>query len=93
MALTTGEANLVSNISKAAKILMDQWYTLAVQNNELWAGAANMDTTIVQGDLDSVPSFGGLTTTQLADAQFAMATMLGTLNAQLQALTVLANLP
>ncbi len=93
MALTAGEANLVSFTSKAAKILLDQFYSLETQNNQLYAGAADMDTTITQADLDSVAAFGGLTTTQLADASFAMATILGTINSALQALTVLARLP
>ncbi len=93
MALTAEESNFVSHAHQAAKILLDQYYSLAAQNNELWAGAANFDSTITQGDLDSVASFSGLTTAQLGDAQFAMATILGTVNSALQALTVLANLP
>jgi hypothetical protein len=93
MALTAGEANFISNTAKAAKILMDEFYGLETQNNQLYAGAADFDTTITQGDLDSVASFGGLTTTQVADASFALATILGTINSALQALTVLARLP
>lgn len=66
-----------------------------LQLNTLWAGSPNYDGLITQQEIDSVPEFvaAGLTVQELADAEFALATIKDTINNALPALTVLAKLP
>lgn len=92
MAFTQAESNFVSSSAQTAKALLNLEGQLD-QLNVLWAGSPGYNTSITQGDLDSVASFSGLTTTQLGDAEFAMATILTTIKNALPALTVVANLP
>jgi hypothetical protein len=93
--METVHQNFVSDTSKVAKTLLDELYSKMVQLDALWAGAPNYDALITQGEIDEVPSFlgAGLTTTHLADAEFALATIKNTITNALPALTVLANLP
>ena len=94
MALTTAEANFISRSGGASKALLNL-YSELVQLDQLWAGAPNYDTTITQGDIDSIPSFAesGLTATVLGDAEFALAGIKTAITNALTALTVMANLP
>jgi hypothetical protein len=84
--------DFVSDTAKACKALLDQYGALQ-QLNVLWAGSPDYDALITQGEIDEVPSFAGLTATQLADAEFALASIKDTITNALPALTVLSNLP
>jgi hypothetical protein len=92
--METAHQNFVSKTSYNAKRLLDMYGDLA-QLNVLWAGSPNYDGLIDQASIDSVPSLAGagLTASQLADAEFIMATIKGNIENALPALTVLANLP
>jgi len=95
MALSSAEANFISDSSRAAKILLDDLYSLLVQLDTLWAGAADFDTTITQGDIDSIPSFAqsGLTAAVLGDAEFSLASIKTAITNAMPSFSVLANLP
>lgn len=84
--------NFISDTSQQCQKLLDMYGDLS-QLNVLWAGSPNYDALITQGEIDTVPSLAGLTTTHLADAEFALATIKDTISNALVALTVLANLP
>jgi hypothetical protein len=94
MALSSAEANFISKSGASAKTLLDLYGEL-VQLDQLWAGAADFDATITQGDIDSVPSYtqSGLTATVLGDGEFALAGIKTAITNALPSLTVLANLP
>lgn len=94
MAMSSAHQNFVSKTSNEAKRLLE-FFAQETQLNVLWAGAPNYDQLITQQDIDSVASFAGagLTTQNIADAQFAMATINTTIQNALVALTILANLP
>jgi hypothetical protein len=91
MALTAAETNFVNKSIATANTLISMYGTL-VELDQLWAGAADFDAQITQGDIDTVVAWNGLTTTILGDAQFAMAAMKTSITNALQALSVLANL-
>jgi hypothetical protein len=84
----------ISDTSAQAKKLLEMYGDLA-QLNVLWAGSPNYDALIDQTAINTVPSFAGagLTATNLADAEFILATIKGNIESALVALTVLANLP
>lgn len=92
--MNASHQNFISDTSNAARKLLDMIGELS-QLDVLWSGTPNYDGLITQGEIDTVPGFtgAGLTTTHLADAEFALATIKGTLNGALPALTVLARLP
>jgi hypothetical protein len=83
--------NFISQSGAQAKKLLDMYGDLQ-QINVLWAGSPDYDTLITQGEIDEVESFAGLTAAQLADAEFAMATIKDTITNALPALAVLSNL-
>ena len=91
MALTAPEANFVNRSVAIAAQLIDLYGAL-VQVDQLWAGAADFDTTITQGDIDTVAAWAGLTTTTLNDAEFAIAAIKTSITNALPSLTVLANI-
>lgn len=95
MSMSAAHQNFISNTSGQAKILLDQMLGQLEQLNELWAGSSGYNTAITQEEIDSVPSFAGagLTSQNLADAEFILATIMGNIMNALQALTMLANLP
>lgn len=86
--------NFISRDAQLAKKLLDLYGELQTQNT-LWAGTPNYDAEITQAVIDSVPSFleSELTTTTLADARFAMATIMTTITNALPALTEMSRLP
>jgi hypothetical protein len=84
--------DFISDSAEQCKALLDLYGPLVLLN-VLWAGSPNYDALITQNEIDEVTSFAGLTAGQLADAQFAMATIKDTITNALPALTVLANLP
>lgn len=94
MAMSSAHQNFVSETAARCRVLLAEYGELS-QLNVLWAGTPNYDALITQEEIDSVPSFqgAGLTTQNLADAEFALATILGNINNSLVALTILANLP
>lgn len=92
MALTNAEASFINRNAQAAKTLLDLYGEL-IQLDQLYAGAADFDASITQGDLDSVATYtqSGLTTTVIADAQFGMSAIRTSITNMLAALSVLAN--
>jgi hypothetical protein len=94
MAMPQVQQNFISRSSYTAKRLLDMYGELQ-QLNVLWAGAPNFDGLIDQDAIDTIPSFSDseLTTQTLADAEFALATIMGTITNALPALTQLAALP
>lgn len=91
MALTQAERTFILNSAQVARTLLDNEGKLD-QINVLWAGAPDYHAGITQGDIDSYATFAGLTTDQLADAEFALASILTTIKNALPALTVLGNI-
>lgn len=92
--MNASHQNFISDSGNAAQKLLDMIGELQ-QLDVLWAGSPNYDALITQGEIDTVPTFtgAGLTTTHLADAEFALASIKTTLTNALPALTVLARLP
>lgn len=89
MALTQAEISFIQNTGQAVKGLLAMEGNLD-QLNVLWAGAAQYSTEITQNDLTTSPAFNGLTTQNLADVEFALATVLNTIKAALPAFTTVA---
>jgi hypothetical protein len=79
----------VAASSRTAAKLLDLIGELS-QENVLFNGAPNYKSAITQPILDATP--GGLTVQQLADAEFAKASILTTLNGALPALAILKGL-
>ena len=92
MALTALEQDYISNNAKICKALMDQ-YTPIKEGDTFWNGTPAFSTSLTQGDIDTVPSLAGLTTTHLADAQTALNNVKTAMDNAFVALSVLANLP
>lgn len=94
MAMTAAHQNFVSNTAIEARALL-AFFSEETQLNILWAGLPDYQHQITQDEINSVPTFAGagLTLQNIADAQFIMATIMGNIQAQLVALTILANLP
>jgi len=94
MALTNAEASFINRSASVAKSLLELYGELA-QLDQLWAGAADFDASIVQGDIDGVATYtqSGLTATVLGDAEFAMAGIKTAITNALPALSILANIP
>ena len=74
MAITILEQNTVTNSSKAAKLVLEQLKPVLDSLDTLYnaGGGVGLKDTITQGDLDSIPSFSGLTKQQLDDGMFAL---------------------
>lgn len=72
MALTALESDTISRGMAAAKVLLDQIKPAVDQMNILYDSQGGLKTTITQEDLDSVPSFSGLTKSQLDDGMFVL---------------------
>lgn len=89
MALTQAEIQFLQNTGQAVKGLLAQEGQLD-QLNVLWAGAAQFSTSITQNDLDTSAAFKDLTTQNIADAEFALATVLNTIKNALPALSIVA---
>lgn len=89
MALTQAEISFIQNSGQAVKNLLALEGNLD-QLNTLWAGAAQFSVSITQNDLTTSPAFNGLTTQDLADVEFALATILNTIKGALPAFTTLA---
>ncbi len=94
MAMSAAHQNFVSQTAYRARVMLDQIGPLE-QLNTLWAGTPNYDELITQEEIDSVASFAGagLTAQNVADAEFALATIKGQIDNAMVALTVLASLP
>lgn len=94
MAMSTVHQNFISRTSYTSKRLLELYGELQ-QLNTLWAGSPDYDAEITQADIDSVPSFADaeLTTAVLGDAEFALATIMGTITSALPALVEVAALP
>lgn len=94
MAMPLAHQQFVVDSSYEARVLLERLGPL-LQLDVLWAGAANYDGLIDQASIDTVPNFAeaDLTETDLADAEFALATIKSTLSNALPALTKLAKLP
>jgi hypothetical protein len=90
MAMTAARKQFVVRTSSEVKALMSL-YTELCQLNALWAGAPNFDDLITQADLDEVAEFSGvgLTAQQLADAEYALASIKSTIEGALVPLAVL----
>ena len=91
MASQSEKYNAISKVAQHCKTLVDLYGPLVV-DDALWAGSPNYNGAITQGDLDANPNFGGLTHQQLADAEFALATIKTQINTSLTQLLVLAGL-
>lgn len=65
------------------------------QLNSLWAGSPSYQTLITQAQINLQDQYAaaGLTTQNVADAEYALATIKTTLENALVALSVLANIP
>lgn len=94
MAMSVAHQNFISRTSYTSKRLLELYGELQ-QLNVLWAGSPNYDAEITQQDIDSVPSFADaeLTYQTLADAEFALATIMGNITSALPALAEMAALP
>lgn len=95
MALSAAHANFISKTSGISKALLDQTYSLLIQLDALWAGTPDYDTLITQANINTVASLlgAGLTTTNIADALFALAAIKTSITNALPAFTVMASLP
>lgn len=94
MTMPAAHQNFITNNKANAQRLLD-FFGEEEQLNILWAGSPNYQNTLTQEEINDVVSFAGagLTTQNIADGQFAMATINGIIQNALVALTVLANLP
>lgn len=79
--LTALEQNTVSRAMQNSKILIEQIKPILDELNTIYNSSGGLSTTITQGNLDLVPSFSGLTKTQLDDGMYALtATLRGDLS-------------
>lgn len=94
MTMPAVHQNFISTDAKLAKALVELLGPLQVQNT-LYAGSPNYDEEITQAEIDTVPSFleSELTTQTIADARFAMATIMNTIVNALPSLTEMSRLP
>lgn len=94
MAMSAVHQNFISRTSYTSKRLLDLYGELQ-QLNTLWAGVPDYDAEITQGEIDTVPSFldAELAYQTLADAEFALASIMTTITNALPALTEIAALP
>lgn len=94
MALSQVHQDFISRDSQLAKQLLALYGQLQTQNT-LYAGTPNYDAEITQANIDTIPAFldAELTTTTIADARFAMATIMTTITNALPALAEMAALP
>ena len=78
--------------SNHARVLFNNYGPLAEQNI-LWAWAAQYQTKITQGEIDSDPELAaaGLTVQNVADALYALALIKTAIDNAMPALTILAN--
>lgn len=90
MASSAQKQDFVTNSRNACATLLNMYEALK-ELDTLWAGTSDYDTLVDQAFLDSVASFGGLTTTQLADAEFALSTIKGQIESSYVALLILKN--
>lgn len=92
--MNNAHQNFISDESGLAKRILAEYGELS-QQNVLWAGTPNYDELITQEDIDSVVTLAGagLTTTQLADACYALEQVRGILTNAMPSLTILAKLP
>ena len=94
MPMSAAHQDFISKTSNEANRLLD-FLSEETQLNVLWAGTPNYQTLITQEEIDSVESFAGagLTVQNVADAQYAMASIQTAVTNALVALTILGNLP
>lgn len=82
------ERNLKAS-ANTARALLALYGELSIQDT-LYAGAANYDAAITDEALGQSGAFQGLTAQAVADAEYAKATILSTLQNALPALSILA---
>ena len=91
MALSIEEINLINRAMNASKVIQEQLLPFLQELNSVWNASGGPASTIVQGDLDAVSAYSGLTTTQLTNGMYALtATILGDINSTEAALAQLA---
>lgn len=81
----------IAQSSRTAAKLLDLIGELS-QENVLFNGAPNYKAAMTQPVIDANSNNAGLTVQTLADGEFALAAILGTINGALPALTILRDL-
>lgn len=87
MALSVMEQNLINRMMNISRLIAEEVQPVLAEINGVWNASGGPASTIVQGDLDAVSAYSGLTTTQLSNGSFALTstilTALGTTQAAL----------
>lgn len=85
---------LIQDTSYNINLLLATYAKLS-ELNILWAGSPNYQNLITQSEINSDPNYlsAGLTTQNVADAEFALAQIKTQIDNAMVALTILSNLP
>jgi hypothetical protein len=91
VALTPLGQDTISRAMQQAKVLLEQLKPILDELDVVYNSSGGLHDTIVQGDLDAIPSYSGLTKTQLDDGMFVLtSTIKGEINTAYSQLAELA---
>lgn len=76
MAITTLEYDLVNNAAQACSMILTDLQPKLTGFRQIYDSAGGVQSTLTQEELDSIPSFSGLTVQQVTDAMYALTTVL-----------------